>query len=770
MREQTQSAIKLLEALTERAKELTCLYAIEELLNGLPESIERVCEGIIREIPAGWQFPDVCVATITLEGQTFSPAGFEETPWMLSGRILQQEREAGLIRVYYTEQMPPADIGPFLKEEDKLIQTIADRLSHFLTYSRMRRVFQEWQSSSRDRPNRDADWASVLDLLRQTYNALFVRIAGKMLNHLCWSGIEEAEALRRRPSPDASEGPLALGPSSQHMEEIFRVAGDHLSGDEILSRVQMWLQEDKLGTLAQTVLRHLPLAQVADALRRYCQTTHDAADERYPISRGLKVVLIRRILSGQLRYVNLLKDLVDIKDIYGLLQRVVFSSESHGKLGGKSAGLVLASQVLKKGSQEDDTLSAIRVPKTWHVPSDLMLHFMHYNSIDEIIEQKYKPIERVRLEYPHIIETFAHSPFPPEVARGLSMALDDFGERPLVVRSSSLLEDRIGGAFVGKYRSVFLANQGSKRQRLAALMRAVAEVYASVFGPDPIQYRAEHGLLEFGEEMGVMVQEVVGTRVGPYFLPAYSGLASSRSQFQWSPEARPEDGLIRLLPGLGTRAADRKGEGPPVLVVPGRAAADCGCDVEGRIRSAPWKIDVLNLETCRLETVELPGLLKKYGPAYPQVELVVSVRENDELRAVSKDELDFETQDLVVTFDGLLTRSPFVLQLRSLLRCLEERHGVPVEIEFVSDGEKIHLLQCRPQTQPRTLRPAPIPKDVPESAVLFSANRYVSNGWVGNITHVVYVDPTELESLDEPQRRLVGRAVSSLNELLPKRQ
>ena len=75
------------------------------------------------------------------------------------------------------------------------------------------------------------------------------------------------------------------------------------------------------------------------------------------------------------------------------------------------------------------------------------------------------------------------------------MALDNFEEVPLIVRSSSLLEDRLGAAFAGKYKSLFIANQGSKKERLADLMDAIAEVYASTFGPDPIEYQERTGLI-----------------------------------------------------------------------------------------------------------------------------------------------------------------------------------------------------------------------------------------------------------------------------------
>ena len=146
-------------------------------------------------------------------------------------------------------------------------------------------------------------------------------------------------------------------------------------------------------------------------------------------------------------------------------------------------------------------------------------------------------IEHVRQEYPHIVHLFKNSHFPPEISRGLALALDDFGDRPIIVRSSSLLEDRIGSSFAGKYKSLFLRQPGHRaRSGSRPSQDAIAEVYASIFGPDPIEYRAERGLLDVHEEMGIMIQEVVGKRVGHYFLPAFSG---RRLQPQRVPLVRP---------------------------------------------------------------------------------------------------------------------------------------------------------------------------------------------------------------------------------------
>jgi hypothetical protein len=366
---------------------------------------------------------------------------------------------------------------------------------------------------------------------------------------------------------------------------------------------------------------------------------------------------------------------------------------------------------------------------------------------------------------------FQQAAHPPEMTNGLSTALDDFGDSPVVVRSSSLLEGRTGSTFVGKHKSVFLGNQGPREERLRDLMCAVAEVYASNFGPDPIEYRADRGLLEFSEQMGVMIQEVVGTRVGPYFLPAYSGVARGRNDLRWLPGITGEDGMVRIIPGLGTRASDRTGEEYPVLVVPGRPSIQVNGATEDSFRHAPRSIDVINLETNRLQTLELCELMSSFGEEYPNAEQVVSVFKNGQIQPLDEEKSQLEKKDLVVTFDGLITRSPFVVQIRDLLRTLEEKLGVPVEIEFASDGEHIYLLQCCPQALARAPRPAPIPKDITRDKLVFSANRYVSNGWVSNISHIVYLRPAAYVALKEPaHRQAVGQAVAKLNELLPKRQ
>jgi predicted nucleotidyltransferase len=413
----------------------------------------------------------------------------------------------------------------------------------------------------------------------------------------------------------------------------------------------------------------------------------------------------------------------------------------------------------------------VKTPRAWYLISDAVMDFVKLNNLDDVMDQKFKDVTQVRREYPNLIQLFKNSTFPSEVIIGLSRALDYFGETPLIIRSSSLLEDRFGTAFSGKYKSLFLSNQGSKSDRLDAIMDAVAEVWASVLGPDPIEYRRERGLQEFVEEMGILIQEVVGNRVGRYWFPAFSGVAFSHNEFRWSARINREDGLIRLVPGLGTRAVDRLGNDFPVLAVPGQPGLRPSVSLDERLRYTPTQADVINLETNRFETVELAALLKEFGGDYPLLDKVFSVFKDGRLQKINRFRMDPEKDDLVADMEGLLTDTTFVPRVAALLQTLEEHLGTPVDIEFAHDGKDFYLLQCRPQAQTGDSAPAPIPRDVKDEDLIFNARRFVSNGYVPDISHVVYVVPDvygKLPDLESMSR--VGRAVGRLNQVLPKRK
>jgi pyruvate,water dikinase len=771
--------------LSERAKELNCLYKIEELLNKPDVSLGDICRGVIEAIPPGWQYPDVCVAKIAIEGRTCQSPNFKETPWVQFADIEVQDKKVGRLSIYYLTEMPHAYDGPFLKEETKLLGTIVERLGNHLLYSRMKQAYQEYQTARQDiSAHRTEEWRVALNFLRQTNKNLFLNISRRMLNFLSWSGVQEAERILQKSlagQKNRTDGSLeddnrpyriAMPAFTEKLsDETFRLASKHLTNAQILSNIQKWIQEDRLSFLVQVTNRNLALGQVVDAVRRYHYIAAEGIDIPPASKRGILVSLVRRFLSDRPEFVKTAIEHIEIDDFYEILDHIVYSPESQGNLGGKSTGLFLAKHILENSADVLSRFGEIKVPKTWYITSDGLLGFLSCNNLNEVVEQKYKDINEVRLEYPHVVQTFKNSRFPTDIIQGLSVVLDDFRDQPIIVRSSSLLEDRIGSSFSGKYKSLFLANQGSKQERLEALKDAIAEVYASTYGPDPIGYRSERGLLDFAEEMGIMIQEVVGSRVGDYFLPSFAGVAFSRNEFRWSPRIKREDGLLRLVPGLGTRAVDRTGDDYPVLIAPGQISLRVNVTADETVRYAPKKVDVINLKTNSFETIEVSALLKACGSEIPAIERMLSVYDGLCLRKPMGRTLDFDRDDLVVTFEGLISETSFILQLRQVMEILEDKLGTPVDIEFASDGKDFWLLQCRPQSYMEGGGPAHIPKDLAKEHVLFLANRYISNGSVPDITHIVYVDPQRYERLSgQAALQAVGRAVGKLNKLLPRRR
>ena len=343
------------------------------------------------------------------------------------------------------------------------------------------------------------EWEFVVDLLERTDQDLYLKITRKLLNLLCRTGISEANDLIRKLSTDHNselqqDEAGENQPQSKNLKvdllvlsrEILKLAGEHMRGSEILRYVQDWMQEDRASFLLKALSNPATsLAEIISAVRRLVHMSPESIELPDFVKKGARVALIHRTISDDLNYIRNAKEYVDLYDFHELLSTLIYPSNSRGKLGGKSAGLFLANSILKNQTDKKPELKGIKVPKTWYITSDAQLNFMHYNDLDEIPDQKYKDISQIRQEYPHIIQLFKNSNFPPEMLQGLAMALDDFGDKPLVVRSSSLLEDRSGSAFSGKYKSLFLANQGTKSERMSALVDAIAEVYSSTFGPDP---------------------------------------------------------------------------------------------------------------------------------------------------------------------------------------------------------------------------------------------------------------------------------------------
>lgn len=120
-------------ALRERIKELNCLYGISQLAERYLHSLNGLLQELVNFLPYSWQYPEVTCARILFEGKTYTSDRFELTNWRQSARIYMYHEAVGEVSVFYLEECPPADEGPFLKEERALLDTVAEQISTITT-------------------------------------------------------------------------------------------------------------------------------------------------------------------------------------------------------------------------------------------------------------------------------------------------------------------------------------------------------------------------------------------------------------------------------------------------------------------------------------------------------------------------------------------------------------------------------------------------------------------------------------------------------------
>jgi len=782
-----------IDALKERVKELNCLYSLTSVVKDNNLSFDEALQKIITLIPPAWQYPDITCAKITIGGRKYKTKNYKETKWSQVSNIISNNKKIGTLEVYYIEERPEIDEGPFLIDERRLIDAIADLIGKYYDDSKIKRELEKqlkeidkYQITERFKPTegKKQDWEVVIDLLIKTDPRTLLRITRKMVYYLYRFENEKITRLLAnicpidRTAASSQWCGINMPNPRQDLEslksiqkQIFEIAKESIPPEEISNMFQDWLKQDKARPLLLASQKPgTALVEITDELNRF----FDQEDVEKTLSeedrKTIRTAFIRRFFTDRLEYVNVAKDYIKLSDFIFLLNHVVGPAQGYGKFGGKTSGVFLAEKILKEAKEKDETLKDIVFPRSWYVTSDTILNFVHYNDLDEAFHIKYLNPDQIRQEQPFLEQVFKNATFPHEIVEGFRKIIRDLEGRPIIVRSSSLLEDSFGAAFSGKYKSLFVPNTGSEDERLYRLMDAIAEVYASTFGPDPIEYRRERGFLDFSEEMAILVQEVVGTQIGHYYLPIYGGVAFSRSEFRWSPRISREDGVIRLVPGLGTRAVDRVGDDYPILISPMRPNLQVNALISERVQYSPHYMDVINLKTGAIETVKAAEFFKEHAEHFSELDKIVSIYKDDRLSPPNI-LTDFKEEDLVVTFENLFGKTDYLEKMKKILCLLEEKIGTPVDVEFASDGKNFYFLQCRPQSQRRGIERKPIPKDIPNKRKIFSANKYVTTGQIQNIEYIAYVNPDEyskLESREEMQK--IAAVINELNQKLPKRK
>jgi hypothetical protein len=486
-----------------------------------------------------------------------------------------------------------------------------------------------------------------------------------------------------------------------------------------------------------------------------------------PRLREIKVVLIRNMISDQLRYINIARDWFTISDLAEVRKHKI----GHGRIGGKAAGMLLAARILKN-STRDDLCKNLCTPESYFMGSDLLYTFISVNNLLHWNDQKYKPEEEMRRDYPRIIEEYDRSEFPPGIVQRLETLLTSVGDKPLIVRSSSLLEDNFGTAFAGKYESIFLPNQGNLDENLKALTRAIARIYASTLNPTALLYRRSRGLQDYDERMAVLIQVVQGNRFGDYYLPDISGVAFSHNQYRWSPQIRAEDGFVRLVWGLGTRAVDRVGNDYPRLVALSHPTLRPSNTVKSIRRYSQQYVDLIDLKDNAMKTLPIHEVLTG---DYPPLRYLAQVDQEGYFRSIRSRLVDADPSKLILTFEDLLRRTPFAERMRYLLNILENEYDSPVDVEFTAhlreDNEKpeiqFSLIQCRPLSYMKEENRVSLPRDLDPERIIFSSSIMVAGGWINEINYILFVPPESYFSLPtQAARNKLERAIGKLNVAL----
>lgn len=264
--------------------------------------------------------------------------------------------------------------------------------------------------------------------------------------------------------------------------------------------------------------------------------------------------LMYMLIGSDSRMFNLCNRYFTLKDILDIAAREIGT----GFIGGKSVGMLLARKILEV--EGGGRFSACLEPHdSFYIGADVFYTYIVQNGWWRL-RTKQKTPEGYFKYAAELREKLLQGTFPKDIQEQFMQMLEYFGQSPIIVRSSSLLEDNFGNAFAGKYESVFCVNQGTPKERYECFEQAVRIVYASTMNEDALNYRMNRGLAYQDEQMAILVQRVSGDRHGDCFFPHIAGVGNSSNLYVWDSSIDMRAGMLRLVLGLGTRAVDRTGK------------------------------------------------------------------------------------------------------------------------------------------------------------------------------------------------------------------
>ncbi|MFT4709415.1 MAG: CheY-like chemotaxis protein [Planctomycetota bacterium] len=442
-----------------------------------------------------------------------------------------------------------------------------------------------------------------------------------------------------------------------------------------------------------------------------------------------------------------------------------FSRIGGGSLGGKARGLAFLNYLLPTeeglGSADD---VRVHIPQVVVITTELFDRFMRENELFEVaLGDAHTDVERRQV--------FLQAELPEELVADLRALLTVF-EKPLSVRSSSLLEDAHAQPFAGVYETLMVANCAADEERLIELCHTIKLVYASTFNSRARSYLRSTSYSHEEEKMAVVIQEVVGRPRNGRFYPSFSGVARSHNYYPHG-EVLPEHGVVSVGLGLGKlvvagegglRFCPRFPQSLPDFSTVDDILANAqrrfyGLDLTCGMRD-PERAESYQPEPFPIEIADEDGTLAPIGSVYsPENETIFDGISRPGHRLVS--------------FAGVLKHGTFPLArlTRELLELGAWGMGCPVEIEFAVELDpsdaglpEFALLQMRPMVVALEAGEVDLDRLAPEQ-LLARSERALGNGRSVDVFDIVFVDPAEFERNGSAE---VAAEISALNARLCK--
>ena len=443
-----------------------------------------------------------------------------------------------------------------------------------------------------------------------------------------------------------------------------------------------------------------------------------------------------------------------------------FARIGQGSLGGKGRGLAFIDSIIKKNPICDNFNGvSLQIPRTIVLCTDIFDDFMEENNL--------YPCALSDIPDEEILHNFLEANLPRYLKEDF-FALFEVVNKPLAVRSSSLLEDSHYQPFAGIYSTYMIPHLDDKYEMLRLLENAIKGVYASVFFADSKAYMTATSNLIDQEKMAIIIQEVVGKEYDTKYYPSFSGVGRSLNYYPINDE-HPKDGVAEIAVGLGKYIVDGGLSLRFSPKHPNKVLQTSTLDLALRDTQTQFYALDMNDIDGNFSVNDGDNILKlRIQDAAANGSLKYMVSTFDPADQIIRDS-DYGFGRKVVTFANVLQHNVFPLAdvVDFMLQQGEKEMQRPVEIEFAGNIDiteegkgAIYWLQIRPIVDRKEMLDEKI-METSDSELILKTHSALGHGTMDNVKDIVYIKPECFSMFNNP---MIAREIEKINRQFVSRE